>query len=243
MCSLHVLILAEKKLKSQLVAILASPLKKGKQMSPKFQILFVTLLHVHLIRGSDPDPIQDFCIPSREESATTIQCKNSSLVTVEDFVFSGIKFPGKFSQTGLSATSVNANIFPGLNTLGMSFVRADFDINGINVPHLHPRATEVAFVVEGRVYSGFVDTQNKVFARVLDKGEVMVFPRGLVHFQMNVGDKPATILGSFNSQNPGLLRIPSAIFGSGIRDDLLEKAFGLSSEDMAKLKRRFAPPT
>lgn len=70
----------------------------------------------------------------------------------------------------------------------------------------------------------------------------MVFPRSLVHFQMNVGDEPATILGSFNSQNPGLLRVPSAIFRSGIRDDLLEKAFGLSSKDMAKLKRRFAPP-
>lgn len=67
------------------------------------------------------------------------------------------------------------------------------------MPHFHPRATEVAFALEGKIYSGFVDTKNKVFAKVLEKGEVMVFPRGLVHFQMNVGDGPATILGSFDS--------------------------------------------
>lgn len=132
-------------------------------MSTKFKILFLTFLHVHLIMGSDSDPTQDFCIPNREESVAATRCKNSSPATVEDFVFSRIKFPGKFSQTGLLATSVNANIFPGLNTLGMSFVRADFDFDGINVPHLHPRVTEVAFVLDGRVYSGFVGTPRTRF--------------------------------------------------------------------------------
>ena len=51
------------------------------------------------------------------------------------------------------------------------------------MPHFHPRATEIAYVLEGRVYSGFVDTNNEVFAAVIEKGEVMVFPRGLVHFR------------------------------------------------------------
>ncbi|XWS75327.1 hypothetical protein CRYUN_Cryun01aG0076900 [Craigia yunnanensis] len=95
-----------------------------------------------------PKTVQDFCIPNTGIAT----CKNSSAATVEDFVFSGIKFPGKFSETGLAARPVNVNIFPGLNTLGMSFVRADFEVGGINVPHFHPRATEIAFVLEGRVY-------------------------------------------------------------------------------------------
>lgn len=136
---------------------------------------------------------------------------------------------------------VNSNVFPGLNTLGMSFVRADFDVGGVNVPHFHPRATETAFVLEGKIYSGFVDTNNRVYAKVIEKGEVMVFPRGLLHFQMNVGDTAASILGSFNSQNPGLQKIPSAIFGSGIEEKLLEKAFGLNAMEIAKLRKRFVP--
>ncbi|XWS56871.1 hypothetical protein CRYUN_Cryun09bG0122600 [Craigia yunnanensis] len=208
-------------------------------MSLKPALVLVIFLHNYAIAtlGSDPDPVKDFCIPNTGIAT----CKNSSAATVEDFVFSGIKFPGKFSETGLAANPVNVNIFPGLNTLGMSFVRADFEVGGINVPHFHPRATEIAFVLEGRIYSGFIDTNNRIFAKVIEKGEVMVFPRGLLHFQMNVGDTPATILGSFDSQNPGLTRIPNAVFGSGIEEKLLEKAFGLNAKDIAKLKRKFAP--
>ena len=205
-------------------------------MSLTVTVLFAVLLHGCVTLASDPDPVRDFCI-ANTDSATNIPCKNSSDATVEDFMFSGIKSHGKFSETGLASIPVNVNNFPGLNTLGVSLVRADFEAGGVNVPHFHPRATEVAYVLEGKIYSGFVDTQNRVFAKVLEKGEVMVFPRGLVHFQMNVGDKPATILGSFNSENPGLMRIPTAVFGCGIKEELLEKAFGLSVKDISKVRK------
>lgn len=94
-------------------------------------------------------------------------------------------------------------------------------------------------MLEGKLYSGFVDTGNKVFAKVIEKGEVMVFPRGVLHFQMNVGDSPATVLGSFDSQNPGSVKLPAALFGSDIDSELLEKAFGLKSKEISKLKKRF----
>ncbi|KAJ7970577.1 Germin [Quillaja saponaria] len=213
-------------------------------MSLQVTVLLVVLLHNHIVSlASDPDPVKDFCIANTESAVDISSCKNSSTATVDDFVFSGIKSPGNFRETGFSGVSVNSNVFPGLNTLGMSFVRADFDVGGVNVPHFHPRATEIAFVLEGKVYSGFVDSNNRVYAKVIEKGEVMVFPRGLVHFQMNIGDKRATILGSFNSQNPGSQRIPTAIFGSGIEGELLEKAFGLSSKEISKLRKRFTPHT
>ncbi|KAJ8756270.1 hypothetical protein K2173_025082 [Erythroxylum novogranatense] len=209
-----------------------------------FMVIFllVSFLHAHVILASDPDPLRDFCIPHTDGHASAyIPCKNSSDITVEDFVFSGIKSPETFDKSGLSSIPVNANVFPGLNTLGVSLARADFDVDGVNAPHYHPRATEVAYVLEGKLYSGFVDTQNRIFAKVIEKGDVMVFPRGLVHFQMNVGDKRATILGSFDSQNPGLQRIPVAVFGSGIKEGLLEKAFGLSTKEISKLRKEFTP--
>ncbi|GKU91548.1 hypothetical protein SLEP1_g5410 [Rubroshorea leprosula] len=152
-------------------------------MPLKLPVLLVIFLHGFAIiaSASGLDPIRDFCVADTASATNTLQCKNSSAAMVEDFVFSGIKFPGKVSEMGFSAESVNVKVFPGLNTLGMSFVRADFDVGGVNVPQFHPRATEVAFVLEGRIYSGFVDTDNKIFAKVIGKGEVMVFPRGLVH--------------------------------------------------------------
>ncbi|GAB4836282.1 hypothetical protein Ancab_001198 [Ancistrocladus abbreviatus] len=208
-------------------------------MSPLLTFLLALLFkhHLNLISASDPDPLQDFCVLESESGSGS--CKNSSAATVEDFIFSGIKSPGNFTGSGFSSVPVNVNVFPGLNTLGMSFVRADFGAGGVNVPHYHPRATEVAFVVEGSIYSGFVDTQGRVFVKVIEKGEVMVFPKGMVHFQMNIGESPATILGSFNSQNPGLVRIPATIFGSEIKDELLEKAFGLNAKELSRLKSKF----
>ncbi|XP_057960649.1 germin-like protein subfamily 3 member 2 [Malania oleifera] len=219
-----------------------------------YLLLFPFLLCHTTILASDPDPVQDFCIPdtkpgipdtkpgSRRPARFNIPpCKNSSEATPDDFVFSGIKAAGNFSDTGLSTIPVNPTRFPGLNTLGMSFLRADLAVGGINAPHFHPRATEIVYVVQGSVYSGFVDSTNRVFAKVIRSGEVMVYPRGLVHFQMNVGESPATVFGCFNSQNPGSQKIPSAIFGSGIKDDLLEKAFGLSHRQVAAMRRRLAP--
>ncbi|KAE8038803.1 hypothetical protein FH972_011276 [Carpinus fangiana] len=212
-------------------------------MSQKLKLLLiVTLFHSHVAFASDPDPVQDFCIAIKDSASGNPSCKNPSTVTVEDFTFSGIKFPGNYSQTGISIMLVNSNVFPGLNTLGMSFVRADLGVGGVNVPHYHPRATETLFATEGRIYAGFVDSNNKVYAKVMEKGEVIVFPRGLAHFQMNVGNTPASFVGSFNSQNPGLQRIPAAIFGSGIEEALLEKAFGLDANEIAELRKRFQVP-
>lgn len=204
-------------------------------------MIFVIFVHAEilLLASSDPDQLQDFCIPHNNSSpsSSSLPCKNSTLVDVEDFIFSGIKNPGKF-KNGFAGVSVTSDVFPGLNTLGMSFVRADFDVGAINAPHYHPRATETAFLLKGKMYSGFVDSQNRVFAKVIKEGEVMVFPKGLVHFQMNVGDGKATIFGSFNSQNPGVVRIPAAVFGSGIDEELLEKAFGLNSEETEKIRKK-----
>ncbi|PHU11266.1 Germin-like protein subfamily 3 member 2 [Capsicum chinense] len=102
----------------------------------------------------------------KEFTSIFLSCKHSSLVTVDDFVYSGTKDPGNFKHSGFSSIPVSSTIFPRLNTLGMSFVHADFDVDGVNVPHFHPRATETALVLKGKIYSGFVDSGNRVFAKV-----------------------------------------------------------------------------
>ncbi|XP_044405463.1 germin-like protein 2-4 [Triticum aestivum] len=149
--------------------------------------------------------------------------------------------------TGVSVTPAQ---FPGLHTLGMSFARADLSaVGGVNPPHYHPRATKMAPVLAGRVYAGFVDTGGRLFAKFLVEGEVMVFPRGMVHFQLNVGDQPATVYGTFNSDNPGIVRIPATVFGSRIRDAVLERASGLTVEELRgifptlrRIEKRFGVP-
>jgi hypothetical protein len=70
---------------------------------------------------------------------------------------------------------------------------------------------------------------------------VFVFPRGLLHFELNVGEGQAIAIAALNSQNPGVQTQAAALFGSGISDVVLEKAFGLSEKAVDHIKSKFVP--
>jgi quercetin dioxygenase-like cupin family protein len=80
----------------------------------------------------------------------------------------------------------------------------DIAIGAVVPSHTHPRASELLYVVDGELYTGFVDTNNKVYDTVIRTGDVFIFPRGLVHFQLNIGKKTSLTIVILNSQNPGV---------------------------------------
>ncbi|EMS47284.1 Oxalate oxidase GF-2.8 [Triticum urartu] len=88
---------------------------------------------------------------------------------------------------------------------------------GTNPPHIHPRATEIGIVMKGELLVGILgslDSGNKLYSRVVRAGETFLIPRGLMHFQFNVGKTGASMVVSFNSQNPGIVFVPLTLFGS-----------------------------
>lgn len=108
-------------------------------------------------------------------------CKDPAAITVEDFFFSGLHMAGNTSNMqGSAVTGVNVAQISGLNTLGISLARVDYAPYGLNPPHIHPRATEILTILEGSLYVGFVTSnpENKLFTKVLNKGDVFVFPQG-----------------------------------------------------------------
>ena len=131
----------------------------------------------------------------------------------------------------------------GLNTLGISIVQIDYAPYGQNPPHTHPRATEILVVLEGTLYVGFVTSnpENRFFSKVLNKGDVFVFPIGLIHFQFNVGKTNAVAFAALSSQNPGVITIADAVFGSNppINPDVLAKAFALDQKVVENLQKVF----
>ncbi|KAJ3693536.1 hypothetical protein LUZ60_009016 [Juncus effusus] len=200
--------------------------------------------------ASDPSPLQDFCVADNTSQVIVngLVCKNPNVVTPEDFFFQGLDKAGDTSnKLGSSVNRVNVEKIAGLNTLGISIARIDIaPYGGLNAPHSHPRATEIATVVEGTVYVGFVTSNpNKLFAKVLNKGDVFIFPEGLIHFEFNIGPVPAVVLSGFSSQNPGVVTIADAIFGSNpsISDDVLAKAFQLDKKTVDWLQAQFPIPT
>ncbi|KAJ4754838.1 RmlC-like cupins superfamily protein [Rhynchospora pubera] len=199
--------------------------------------------------ASDPSPLQDFCVAYDMKSDVFVNglvCKNPKYVKPEDFFFSGLDKAGDTSKNlGSNVTLVNVDRLGGLNTLGISLARIDFaPKNGLNPPHIHPRATEVLTVMEGTLYVGFVTSapEFKLFSKVLNKGDVFVFPQGLIHFQFNFGAVPAVAFAGLSSQNPGLVTIANAVFGSNppISDDVLAKAFQLDKKTVDWLQAQFS---
>jgi len=166
------------------------------------------------------------------------------MVQASEFFFSGLHLPGNTSNpNGSKVTAVNVAQIPGLNTLGVSLVRIDYEPMGINPPHTHPRATEVIVVLQGALEVGFVTSNpdNRLISKVLKTGDVFVFPVGLVHFQRNVGSIKAVAFAGLSSQNPGVITIANAVFGSNpdINADVLAKAFQVDKNTVSNIQSKF----
>ena len=169
-------------------------------------------------------------------------CKDPDKVTVEDFTFSGLNVRANTSnQLGVNVTILTADVIPGLNTNGLSLARIDLAANGgLNPPHTHPRAAEILTVLEGTVYAGFVTSNpdHRLFSKILKPGDVIIFPFGMIHFQMNIGKTPALAMAALTSQNPGVMTIANGIFGAepAINVDVVAKAFHLDRSFVRKLQ-------
>ncbi|KAL6890540.1 hypothetical protein ACP4OV_008795 [Aristida adscensionis] len=194
--------------------------------------------------AGDPDYLQDLCVAdlNSEVKVNGFPCKAN--VTADDF-FSGIlaKPAATNNSVGSAVTGANVEKVPGLNTLGVSLSRIDYAPGGLNPPHTHPRATELIFVLYGKLDVGFVTTANKLFTKTVAAGDVFAFPRGLLHFQRNAGDEPAAVISAFNSQLPGTQSIAMTLFGASpeVPDEVLAKAFQIGVEEVDKIKAKFAP--
>ncbi|XWS57801.1 hypothetical protein CRYUN_Cryun09bG0204600 [Craigia yunnanensis] len=193
----------------------------------------------------DPSPLQDFCVAINDTKNGGKFCKDPKLATANDFFFSGLNIPKNTSNSvGSAVTPVNVDQIPGLNTLGISLVRIDYaPYGGLNPPHTHPRGTEILVVLEGALYVGFVTSNpnNRLISKILYPGDVFVFPIGLIHFQQNVGKTKAVAFAGLSSQNPGVITIANAVFGSNplINPDVLTRTFQLSKKVVKYLQSRF----
>nr|KAJ0185690.1 hypothetical protein LSAT_V11C900484220 [Lactuca sativa] len=94
----------------------------------------------------------------------------------------GAPFPIAFKV--LKATMAE---FPALNGQSISYVVLQFPNGTVNPPHIHPRASELLFVL---------------------MGDIFLFPKGLVHFQFNSDSKnPALALSAFGSASAGTVSV------------------------------------
>ncbi|XVE97901.1 hypothetical protein REPUB_Repub03eG0058800 [Reevesia pubescens] len=182
----------------------------------------------------------DFCVADLKapQGPAGYSCKKPEVVTTDDFVFSGLGVAGNTSNLIKAAVTAAFDAqFPGVNGLGISMARLDLAVSGVVPMHTHPGASEVLVVIEGSILAGFISSSaNKVYFKSLKIGDIMVFPQGLLHFQINAGKTPALAFVSFSSPSPGLQIIDFALFGNNLPSDILEETTFLDDAQVKKLK-------
>ncbi|GAB4838031.1 Auxin-binding protein ABP19a [Ancistrocladus abbreviatus] len=199
-------------------------------------IFFICSLLISFTQASVVDfCVADFTLPS---GPAGYSCKKSAAVTVDDFVHYGLGVAGNTSNIIKAAVTPAFDAqFPGVNGLGISMARLDLDKGGVVPMHTHPGASEVLVVIRGTICAGFISSANTVYLKTLKRGDLMVFPQGLLHFQVNGGGIPAIAYVSFSSSNPGLQILDFALFANNLPSDLVEMTTFLDDAQVKKLKK------
>ncbi|KAL9239587.1 hypothetical protein vseg_013896 [Gypsophila vaccaria] len=216
-----------------------------------YAVMFAMVALNNIAYASDPANLQDFCVGVNDPHSAIVNgllCKDPTKVNSEDFAYRGFNTLGDTNnKLGIAIQMINVTILPSINTLGVSMARIDFAPKGVNSPHYHPRASEMLTVIDGSLYAGFVTTNlrngsNKLYSTVLNKGDIFVFPQGLIHFQINLGETRAVANVAFGSQNPGVVTVARALFDSDPRVsvDLLSKAFSVDKKLIEYIESRFS---
>lgn len=99
----------------------------------------------------------------------------------------------------------------------------------MNIPHTHPRATEINIAINGTLRTGMLAENGARFVfNDVPAGAATVFPKGAIHFEMNLecGEcfllnivtyitviltkhvvEPTLFVAAFNNEDPGVLAL------------------------------------
>ncbi|CAF3770117.1 unnamed protein product [Rotaria sp. Silwood1] len=99
-----------------------------------------------------------------------------------------------------------AGNFPALVNSGVALNYANIAPCGLVDPHMHPRATSVTYVVKGKLLTGFwLENGIDYVTNIVQEGQAVVFPKGSVHFELNIGCTPAVFIAARSNEDPGSL--------------------------------------
>ncbi|XP_049350342.1 germin-like protein subfamily 1 member 20 isoform X4 [Solanum verrucosum] len=182
-------------------------------MALKSFALIIAILAVvtSISHASDPSPLQDFCV-----------AVNDSMTTV--FVNGKVcKDPKVVTADDFFKSGLNV---PGNTSNQLGSVVTAVNVN--NLPGLNTLGISLA----------------RIDFAPYGLNPPHTHPRGtegLIHFQFNVGKTKAVAFAGLSSQNPGVITIANAVFGSDppINDDVLAKAFQVDKKVVDYLQSQF----
>ncbi len=136
-----------------------------------------------------------------------------SRFNASDFVFDLTKGPSVTLGPGGTTRLAILDTFPALESGGISMLLTNLDPCAINLPHVHPRATELLFVLKGSMKTTFVEENGgRTIVNVVNASQTTVFPRGLIHEEHNIDCEPAAFISAFSNEDPGAQFVANSLF-------------------------------
>lgn len=131
-----------------------------------------------------------------------------------DFVYDVDAAPSSVTGTAGTVKPVDVETMPSLVGEGVSYSVFQVEPCGINLPHVHPRASEILYVINGSdIRVVFIEENGgRVISNVIGQGEVTFFPQGLIHYQQNLGCTTANYISGLNHEDPGVVTISTNFF-------------------------------
>jgi len=147
---------------------------------------------------------------------------------------------GVSSSQGGRIILANAMTFPAVIGHGISMAIAELGPCGLNLPHIHPRATEINFIAQGQFEAGFFsENGGKLVLNNLTAGQATIFPQGVIHFIQNLNCQPAKFVSAFNHQDPGVSIVANNFFQ--LPSNIVAASLGLYNQSQVQELAKFLP--
>eukprot|EP00189_Rhodosorus_marinus_P011005 CAMPEP_0184741438 /NCGR_PEP_ID=MMETSP0315-20130426/4447_1 /TAXON_ID=101924 /ORGANISM="Rhodosorus marinus, Strain UTEX LB 2760" /LENGTH=216 /DNA_ID=CAMNT_0027211701 /DNA_START=40 /DNA_END=690 /DNA_ORIENTATION=- len=161
----------------------------------------------------------------------------------EDFKFNLFEAAAANNGAGAMIQAGSQSRFPALNGLGLCYFLFTLEPCGMNLPHVHPRATELIYLVKGYGLTvGFSEENGGrvLVNRKLRKGWTTVFPMGLPHWQINTSCYPVQFISALNHADPGVVTLPDRLLTTSIPDYVLSVVFNVPRGKVQDIRDRLS---
>jgi hypothetical protein len=181
--------------------------------------------------AATPDPAQ---VKFKPTAAERVNAFSSSEYVID--LLNGFDEIG----AGGSLARMNLATLPALEFQGVALTLIYLKPCGLNTPHIHPRASEAIYNINGTnvliafaAENGANFIQNNVTA-----GKATFIPQGALHFEQNLACDGALLIAANNSEDQGTLSIGTTFFN--LPDITVEAITGFTDANLAA-ERNFLP--
>jgi len=126
------------------------------------------------------------------------------------------------------------------NDLSISLSRVN--ACGVVLPHLHPRAAQIYYILKGKFEFGFIQENGAHYVQqTIQEGQSTIFPQGSVHYFINTECQESSLVAVANSDDPGRVDLADALFNV-LPESIVNAAFGGQQLEINKDQIKIVDP-